>query len=41
MRTIAGVLILVAIAASTPIRLLPSIGDFLQIIQNTLHALLT
>ena len=41
MRTMAGVLTLVAIAASTPIRLLVSVGDFLEVIQITLHTLLT
>lgn len=41
MRTMAGVLALVAIAASTPTRLIVSVGDLLEIIQIALHTLLT
>lgn len=41
MRTMAGVLALVAIAASTPTRLIVSVGDLIEIIQIALHTLLT
>jgi hypothetical protein len=41
MRTMAAVLALVAIAASTPTQLIVSVGDFLNTLQITISILLT
>jgi|GEM_PF-6724904 len=41
MRTLAGVLALVAIAASTPTRLIVSVGDLLDVLQIAAQTLFT